>query len=65
MRRARALSDYLLESTSPSLDSFELAHLNASSNSKKGLIKPLMSGRRETSRDVSASAVVGQKYFLH
>lgn len=59
MRHACALSDYLLESTSPSLESFELAHLNASSNSKKRLIKLLANGRRGTRRDLFASTTIG------
>lgn len=61
MRHARALSDYLAESTSPSLESFELAHLNASSNSKKKLIKLLRSNGRENNRSTLAPSIVAFK----
>jgi hypothetical protein len=41
MRNARPLIDYLSSSTTPSLESFELAHLNASSNTRKKLLEIL------------------------
>lgn len=39
MRNARHLVDYLSSSTTPTLESFELAHLNASSNTMKKLLE--------------------------
>ena len=70
MRRSRAVSDYLSESNSPSIESFELTRLSASSNSKKRLTQLFATRRSETSSRWFASLVIGRphvpsKMLLH